>query len=300
MLNYNKLYYFYQVAKEGNFSRAADHTYVSQSALSRHISELEQELGCKLFSRSSRGVRLTDAGNALYERVNVFFSRENELLQTMEVYRTIPKQELRIGCMDTALSYQIPAIIKKYEQSHTNLKISFFDYKWEEIENALLHNEIDMALYLRFKKTANPAFSVVSLKHTFPAMLVHESHPLAKSQDVSLSDFKNDSFIAISKQDSPMTWNYTMELFHSTGFTPNIISQVHNIHTATLKVQNNSGVILLSEFVNCSHLPNVKKIILPDSPPLYYELAWKKENQNPYINEFAELLKKEYLLLDQY
>ena len=61
---------FYTVANTGNISKAAKELYISQPAISKSIQKLEESVGCKLFSRSSRGVVLTDEGKLLYEHVS--------------------------------------------------------------------------------------------------------------------------------------------------------------------------------------------------------------------------------------
>ena len=64
---------FYEVAKAGNISKAAKELYISQPAISKAISKLEESLGIKLFSRNSRGVQLTREGAILFQHVNTAF-----------------------------------------------------------------------------------------------------------------------------------------------------------------------------------------------------------------------------------
>ena len=67
-MNLRQLSYFVSIAESGTFSAAADALHVAQSALSRHVKELEEELGGALLDRGSRGVTLSDSGKVLFER----------------------------------------------------------------------------------------------------------------------------------------------------------------------------------------------------------------------------------------
>ena len=82
---------FYTVANTGNISKAAKELYISQPAISKSIQKLEESVGCKLFSRSSRGVVLTDEGKLLYEHVSEAVSYTH-----LDVYkRQTPDNTLR-------------------------------------------------------------------------------------------------------------------------------------------------------------------------------------------------------------
>ena len=76
--NLSSYWIFYTVANAGNISKAAKELYISQPAISKSIQKLEDGLECKLFSRSSRGVVLTDEGRLLYDHVSEAFEALNE------------------------------------------------------------------------------------------------------------------------------------------------------------------------------------------------------------------------------
>lgn len=89
--NLSSYWIFYTVANTGNISRAAKELYISQPAISKSIQKLEENLGCKLFSRSSRGVILTDEGQLLYGHVKDAFENlslgEEKLKRSIEIGR---------------------------------------------------------------------------------------------------------------------------------------------------------------------------------------------------------------------
>ena len=96
---------FYTVAKTQNISKAAKELYISQPAISKSIQKLEESVGCKLFSRSSRGVVLTDEGKLLYEHVSEAFETltmgEEKLKRSIE----LGVGHLKIGVSSTLCKY---------------------------------------------------------------------------------------------------------------------------------------------------------------------------------------------------
>ena len=88
--NLSSYWIFYTVANAGNISKAAKELYISQPAISKSIQKLEDGLECKLFSRSSRGVVLTDEGRLLYDHVSEAFEALNGVSSTLCKYMLLP------------------------------------------------------------------------------------------------------------------------------------------------------------------------------------------------------------------
>ncbi|MEM9330778.1 MAG: LysR family transcriptional regulator [Pseudomonadota bacterium] len=99
-LNYHHLRYFHEVALEGNLTRAAGRLHVSQSALSIQIKQLEERLGHRLFDRTGKTLKLTEAGKIALDHAGKIFAAGDDLLKTLE-QRAISNAPLRIGALST-------------------------------------------------------------------------------------------------------------------------------------------------------------------------------------------------------
>lgn len=100
-LNYNHLYYFWMVAREGSVVRAGEELMVSQPTISNQLKELESALGQRLFDRVGRGLRLTDSGRIAFNYANEIFSLGQELLNSLEHRgRGSPALRLTVGVLD--------------------------------------------------------------------------------------------------------------------------------------------------------------------------------------------------------
>ena len=115
---------FYEVARTGNISRAARELYISQPAISKAISKLEDSLGLSLFSRSSRGVQLTPEGQVLFEHAAEAFDALNRGEQELKRIQEFDIGHLRIGVSNTLCKYVLLPYLKTFIDQYPHMKIT--------------------------------------------------------------------------------------------------------------------------------------------------------------------------------
>ena len=137
---------FYKVANTGNISKAAKELYISQPAISKSIQKLEESVGCKLFSRSSRGVVLTDEGKLLYEHVSEAFETltmgEEKLKRSIE----LGVGHLKIGVSSTLCKYLLLPYLKEFIRQNPHISISISCQSTNDTLKLLEDNKIDIGL----------------------------------------------------------------------------------------------------------------------------------------------------------
>ena len=137
---------FYTVANTGNISKAAKELYISQPAISKSIHKLEESVGCKLFSRSSRGVVLTDEGKLLYEHVSEAFETltmgEEKLKRSIE----LGVGHLKIGVSSTLCKYLLLPYLKEFIRQNPHISISISCQSTNDTLKLLEDNKIDIGL----------------------------------------------------------------------------------------------------------------------------------------------------------
>ena len=147
-MNQNRSSYriFYTVANTGNISKAAKELYISQPAISKSIQKLEESVGCKLFSRSSRGVVLTDEGKLLYEHVSEAFETltmgEEKLKRSIE----LGVGHLKIGVSSTLCKYLLLPYLKEFIRQNPHISISISCQSTNDTLKLLEDNKIDIGL----------------------------------------------------------------------------------------------------------------------------------------------------------
>ena len=137
---------FYTVANTGNISKAAKELYISQPAISKSIQKLEESVGCKLFSRSSRGVVLTGEGKLLYEHVSEAFETltmgEEKLKRSIE----LGVGHLKIGVSSTLCKYLLLPYLKEFVRQNPHISISISCQSTNDTLKLLEDNKIDIGL----------------------------------------------------------------------------------------------------------------------------------------------------------
>ena len=137
---------FYTVANTGNISKAAKELYISQPAISKSIQKLEESVGCKLFSRSSRGVVLTEEGKLLSEHVSEAFETltmgEEKLKRSIE----LGVGHLKIGVSSTLCKYLLLPYLKEFIRQNPHISISISCQSTNDTLKLLEDNKIDIGL----------------------------------------------------------------------------------------------------------------------------------------------------------
>lgn len=161
---------FYTVANTGNISKAAKELYISQPAISKSIQKLEESLGCRLFSRSSRGVLLTDEGRLLYDHVRSAFETltlgEEKLKRSIE----LGVGHLKLGVSSTLCKYLLLPYLKEFVRQNPHISISISCKSTNETLKLLEENKIDIGLIGRPAALKNIHFDFLEeIEDTFVA-----------------------------------------------------------------------------------------------------------------------------------
>ena len=144
--NLNNYVIFHTVAKTGNISKAASQLYISQPAISKSISKLEAELGTALFSRSSRGVVLTEEGQVLYEYVERAFDSLNMGEENLKNYKELGIGHIRIGVSTSLCKHILLDYLKDFIRENPNIKFSIDCHSTINTIKLLRNEDIDIGL----------------------------------------------------------------------------------------------------------------------------------------------------------
>ncbi|KRB80660.1 hypothetical protein ASE00_16615 [Sphingomonas sp. Root710] len=137
---------FQQVTHHGGFNRAAAHLHIAQSALSRHVQQLESDLGVTLFERSGRGVQLTPAGEILSQRVDSLLRQFRQTRDELVAKADIPRGELAIG-LPPSMQTVGKRLLAEYRNAHPDVSITVRVSTSIELREWLLSGHVDIAVF---------------------------------------------------------------------------------------------------------------------------------------------------------
>lgn len=141
----NSLKVFFEVAKAGSVSHAADVLHVSQPAVSQTIRNLEADTGFPLFIRTSKGVRLTNEAQDIYSYCKTIFTQVDELNRSIDDHTTLDSGILTIGASDTICKYYLIDKLKSFEKLYPNIRYRVTNCTTSESLQLLKQRDVDIS-----------------------------------------------------------------------------------------------------------------------------------------------------------
>jgi DNA-binding transcriptional LysR family regulator len=147
-LNLHLLRIFHAVAQQQSFSRAAEVLFISQPAVSKGVQELERQLGLPLVERGTQGrrLRLTEAGEALFEHAHGVFALETAALQDIRARAGLERGQLAVGASTTVAAYWLPPYLAALARQHDKIGLSLRVGNTEAIARAVTECAVDLAV----------------------------------------------------------------------------------------------------------------------------------------------------------
>lgn len=251
----SQLRYVLQLAQTSNFSKAAEQLYITQPALSQQISLLEEELGLKLFERTTRKVVLTAAGEEFVHGAQKVLEQVAELQRTMELHRREVGGTLSVGLLATLSHLNITEYINSFHQVYPNIHIDL-QVAWSSaLINRVLNRELDAAItniHISPGSQMDSRLNVrVFLEDTIMVM-ASSKRDFGGQKSVKVHDLSMVPVITLEK-----TTSIRMEMddiFKQCGVRPNIVCTCPNMDSLISMIRADMGVTFLSSGVARAYL----------------------------------------------
>jgi DNA-binding transcriptional LysR family regulator len=192
------LHAFVAIAERGSFQLAAAHLNLSQTALSHRIRKLEEDLGVKLLSRTTREVSLTQAGLSLLPKVKDTIESLGISLDELRHEGRSRQETLSIGCLPTIASGRLPKALRLFQERHPEIVLRIYDNSATEISELLQAGTIAFGITLVAAHRWD--FDIEMLIKDPFILVCPDGHPLAAEPAVSWSDLTEVPLIRISPQ----------------------------------------------------------------------------------------------------
>jgi len=288
---------FLLLARSLNFTRSAEQMFLSQSAFSRQIIRLEEELGCQLFNRTKRTVGLTEFGRSFLDHAEKIVSEYNKGLYHLN--STINREGyLRLGLLNDLIDEAFPCIINTFLNENSGTDIAYSDYGMSGLIDSLLKDEIDCAYTLSYDTEKITEISSYTIWSGPLHVAVSCKHPLSNRASLGMADLSECPFIMIV----PDTYNLGAiqinYLCKAAGFTPQIAAVVSNVNGLLMLVNSNIGIGMVAKTARYIAPEGIKFFPLESNESEHFnfqtdlKILWKTSNPNPAILKFIEAAKK--------
>lgn len=285
-----RLRYFVVVAEELSFNRAAKRLHISQPPLSNQIKQLEEELGVLLFKRSSRGVRLTDAGELLLEEARRIFIQLEQTARMVERVGSGKTGRLSLGFVPSATNEVLPPVLYRFQRGFPDVELFLHEMMPDQVVRRLHGRQIDVGFfYLPFDDSAL-AFRPVSREPLVVAL--SETHPSANEPEIDLRTLEREPFILPMRYEMPGLYGQVTEVCRQAGFTPRAVQKdVWLMQTIVGLVAGGIGVALVpASLRNFRRKGVVYKTVRDLSPKVEMGMAWRRNDPSAVLGAFLDVV----------
>ena len=283
---------FFAIVEEGNISHAAQRLGMAQPALSRQMKHLEENLHVKLFERGSRRIRLTEAGQVLYNRVESILGMVDGTVREITEIGSGTKGTIRIGTITTSGAMILPDLIAEFRKTYPDVMFEIWEAEGARIIELLDNRLIEIAITRT--QVDNLAYELLVLPNEPLVMVMNSENVCGRKKDtIRLKELRNQPLII------PLRWKSNfIAACKKLDFDPNIICVSDSIVQDLLMVKMNLGVAMI---------PVSSKRLLTDGDLVYKRLvepemtthtvvAWRKnQTMSTSCKNFIELFKKMFV-----
>lgn len=236
------LKYFETIVKHRQFTLAAKELHISQPSLSNAIKALEQELGCKLFERSTKKLTLTEPGQILYRHACEVLTHFENIHKEMNDAKSMGVGTVSIGMIES-YRYFIAPIIYRFKQMYPKIRIKIREMGPEEMEHSLKNYDIHIGITSNANEECEFEYNPIFREKYVLITPIH--HPFEHLSSVDMTDLKNEMFIH-SLEGFEVRKTIT-KACQEAGFTPAYEYEAESLETARSLVEAGLGLSVVPE-----------------------------------------------------
>ena len=268
------------VAEKRNFTRAAQALSLTQPAVSHHISQLEQELGVRLFVRGNGDLMLTPEGETVLRYVRRMKALEKKMAEELqEAGRRLTR--LRIGITHTAESSIVAEVLARYTNENPGISITIVTDNINNLYDMLENFELDLAVVEG--RSTRPELSALMLDTDYLVCVLANTHPLSHSSMITLDEIRREKLILpLPNSETRVRFESALAAIGESIADFQVILEVDNVATIKDLIRKNLGISILARSACMDELRKGKLTALPIE-----NLSMTRETNLVYHRDFA-------------
>lgn len=284
------LRYFVAVAQTHHFTRAAEMLGISQPPLSQQILRLEREIGTPLLKRLTRGVELTEAGEAFYQDACQILELTSHALEKAKGIARGVTGKLSLGVASSvAFHPAIFALMKNFQTRYPAMKLLTREQNMASLMHDLQEGLLDAA-FVRLPCESSKAFNLKVIASEKMLVVLPASHAQSARPQVSLAQLANETLIMFPREVAPSLYEVVISACLRAGFQPHTGQQSPQISSSIGMVAAGFGFAIVPESLCCIAHPNV--VFRPvDDAALNTDiaLAWRRFDRSPAVMHLTSM-----------
>jgi len=287
------LRYFTAVVQWNGYREASRQRNVAQPALSQAVSELEEELGVKLFVREKRRAHLTPEGEIFYlEAVRVLEQAQHAI----EAARRAARGEiglLRIGFLGSATASFLPDLIRAYRQRYPGVKLNLQELTPQQQEEAFAQNDLDIGFT---RPLSREQMTLFHSRHIYkePLLVAMPDHCAPAGRSINLNQLDGKPLILFHRRGAPSLYDSIIGTCRETGFVPRVEHEPNMMQTVLSLVASEAGAAIVPACVSNLRADGVKFLrISSNRTQVELVAAWPKSGVSVVLQAFLDLLTEQ-------
>jgi DNA-binding transcriptional LysR family regulator len=288
------LRYFVAVVEQKGFREASRFLHVSQPAISKTLTQLEQELCTKLFARSGRTVRLTPQGEVFYQETLRTLKQSHHAAEAAQRAARGEIGTLTLGFCSVATAGFLPSIVRRYKERLPGVRLLLREMDPTQQEAAFSQSDIDVGITRPpFAKKLARELHVKTILREPLVVAVPASHTF-KGKKIKIESLSEDSFIIFHCDGAPTVYDAILGMCQRHGFAPKVEYESDMMQTTFTLVAGGQGVAIVPMCSLNLRPEGVRFLRLqPDEYRADLVLAWPRNSQSAVLHPFISLIEQE-------
>ena len=284
------LKYFISVARHQSFTKAAKECSVTQTAMSIHISKLEEELNFKLFSRNSRNVMLTQAGvHFLFHAKRMVEEYDQAVSEAYNVSLGY-NGYLKIGASNYPDGMYVAEFLKAFHRKYPDILVEAVTETLVNEPDGFRELELDAAVCLPYELQVDPDIDVIPLARRPLRFILSADHPLAGKTKIDPRDLVQEKLFVLQVDRFRNTSDRINQEWLMSGIDPSRLIQVDDFDDILLMASSGLGIGILPYYLPDTRNSQFAVVDFDGLAPFAdLALAYMRNNQNPALKFFLEL-----------
>lgn len=281
-----RLQYFLGVARERNFTRAAERLHVAQPALSRQVRLLEQELGVELLHRTTHEFELTEAGRFLLERGPALLAAADELWRAVGTYGTGERGTVVVAYGASASYETAPRLLRALSDRHPGIAITTQVRSVDETLTGLADGSIDLGVVRCAPRDLN--LESQTIRRERQGVLIRSDHRLGERTSIALEDLSEETLLLHPREANPGHYDAVVALFRERGVEPRVQVRTLTFDLSYTPVASGDAVAIVGESSRRG-LPDELRW-LPVMPPIALDVSLlaRRHKRSPAVGRMLE------------
>jgi DNA-binding transcriptional LysR family regulator len=291
-MDLHQLRCFLAAAEELHFGKAAQRLDMLPSALGRHIRLLEEDLGARLMTRTTRSVALTEEGELLVKEAGQLLAQADAIANKFRNRSRKRAAKVRLGAIDSAAAGLLPMLLHDFRKRRPDVTVQLVEDKTIRLLPRLLSGRLDLAL-VRPPQQADKRLEFLFLFHETAVVAVPDYHRLAYRKRVKIGDLADEPLIVPERKLRPHSHDLTIKLFAEAGLEAHIAQIAEEKQTIVNLVAAGLGVAIVPRWTARMATRGVRYVPLAASiaNKLPLAAAWPRGTNDPVRDEMLAMIR---------